>query len=213
MIRARVITVLLAALLAGLVSSATLSANDGSDGGEQPAAAAPSVADADCLTWRVSYTNAPVGRSGAVDFEAYGAAQAFRDSLCDQTSYPIFENVRGPACLRVYVREDHAAYTRPDGRQVAPQWSVRIAPWDPERFGGSGGNVFALWQGFQGRDAERFARALAQRIAEDFRSLGYTVADPGDGSLRSGRPAELGPLPSPPARQRAASLRGWPVLI
>ena len=69
------------------------------------------------------------------------------------------------------MREDRAAYTREDG--------VRIAPWDPERFGGSGGNVFYLWQGFQGSDAERYARALAARITEDLRSLGYTIADPG----------------------------------
>ena len=174
--RAKIVTILLAALLAALASTATLAANEDA-AAERPAA--PSVADADCLTWRVSYTNAEVGRSAAADFTTYDAARSFRDELCDQTSYPIFENVHGPACLRVYVREDHAAYTRPDGLLVAPQWSVSIAPWDPERFSGASGNVFTFWQGFQGRHAERYAMALAARITADLRALGYTIADPG----------------------------------
>ena len=174
--RAKIVTILLAALLAALASTATLAANEDA-AAELPAA--PSVADADCLTWRVSYTNAEVGRSAAADFTTYDAARSFRDELCEQTSYPIFENVQGPACLRVHVREDHAAYTRPDGLLVAPQWSVSIAPWDPERFSGASGNVFTFWQGFQGRHAERYALALAARITADLRALGYTVADPG----------------------------------
>ena len=175
--RAKFVPILLAALLAALVPAATLSADQDAAAAERPAA--PSVADADCLTWRVSYTNATVGRSAAADFTTYDAARTFRDELCDQTSYPIFENVHDPACLRVHVREHQAAYTRPDGLLVAPQWSVRIGPWDPERYGGASGNVFFLWQGFQGRDAERHALALAARITADLRSLGYTVADPG----------------------------------
>ena len=175
MIRCKAVIVLLAALLAVAASTATLAANDGGASND----GAPSLADADCLTWRVSYANAIDGRSAAVDFTVYETARRFRDGLCGRTPFPIFVDVEGPACLRVYVREDRAAYTREDGVPVAPQWSVRIAPWDPERFGGSGGNVFYLWQGFQGRDAERYARALAARITEDLRSLGYTVADPG----------------------------------
>ncbi len=179
MIRAKLFTVLLATILATVASTATLSADD-ADAGDAPPAAAPSLADADCLSWRVAYTNATVGRRTSIGFESYSAAQAFRDDLCSQPSYPLFENVRDPECMRVYVRQDHAGYSRPDGLQVAPQWSVRIAPWDPERFGGSNGNVFYLWQGFQGHGAEQYARALAGRIVEDLRSLGYTVADPGD---------------------------------
>lgn len=174
--RARIAAILLAALIAALLPAATLSANE--DAASEPPPG-PSLADADCLTWRVSYTNAAVGRSAAADFTTYDAAQSFRDEICAQTSYPIFENVHDPACLRVHVREHHAAYTRPDGLLIAPQWSVAIGPWDPDRYGGASGNVFYVWQGFQGRDAERHALALARRITADLRSLGYTVADPG----------------------------------
>ncbi|MCY3886606.1 MAG: hypothetical protein OXG19_02725 [Chloroflexi bacterium] len=175
--RAKIATALLVALLAVLASTAALAANTGgaSDGDGDPA-----IIDADCLAWRVAYTNAAVGRDGSVDFELYEAALAFRDSLCDQTSYPIFENVRGPDCLgadvHVRITHDNPGQVRADGRPVAPVWSVRIAPWDPDRFGGAGGSVFNFWQGFQGRDAEHFARALAGRVAENLRSQGFTVA-------------------------------------
>ena len=176
--RAKIVTALLVALLAALASTATLAANTGGSpggGGGDPA-----IIDADCLAWRVAYTNAAVGRDGSVDFEAYEAALAFRDSLCDQTSYPIFENVRGPDCLgadvHVRISHDNPGAMRADGRPVAPQWSVSIAPWDADRFGGAGGEVFSIWRGFQGRDAEHFARALAGRVAEQLRSQGFTVA-------------------------------------
>ena len=91
MIRCKAVIVLLAALLAVAASTATLAANDG----------APSLADADCLTWRVSYANAIDGRSAAVDFTVHETARRFRDGLCGRTPFPIFVDVEGPACLRV----------------------------------------------------------------------------------------------------------------
>ncbi len=176
--RAKIATALLVVLLAALASTAALAANtgDASDGGDGD----PAIIDADCLAWRVAYNNAAVGRDGSVDFELYEAALAFRDSLCDQTSFPIFVDVSGPDCLgadvHVRVTHDNPGQVRADGRPVAPVWSVRIAPWDADRFGGAGGSVFNFWQGFQGRDAERHALALARRVAENLRSQGYAVA-------------------------------------
>ena len=88
--------------------------------------------------------------------------------------------------MSVRVVHENPGQVRADGRPVAPIWSVRIEPWDAERFGGSDNYVFRLWQGYQGSVAEKLARSHASRVVETLRSQGYGVAVYGIELGRSG---------------------------